>query len=295
MRNLLESITTGDTLILDGGMGSLLAQLGGSMRSGENNLLYPDVVRQVHSLYAQAGCDAITTNTFALNGVYADKQGMSDTEREKSLRAAMEIAVSVCEGKYYLLADLGPSGEMLAPLGKGDPDVYYTAFYTQAKLMAEYPIDAFIIETVFDLAEALIIIKACRESAPQIPVLLSMTFSSLKKGGCTIMGSTAAQIAAAAEKEGAAAVGANCGDLTPMEYSQIIASMKEACQLPLLVQPNAGMPKLEGGKAVYSLGPEEFAAQLQGCYDAGARLLGGCCGTTPEHIAALVRQFKDKS
>lgn len=105
------------------------------------------------------------------------------------------------------------------------------------------------------------------------------------------MGATAAQIAQAAQKGGAAAVGANCGDLSPGEYGQIITAMKDVCNLPLLVQPNAGKPKLQGGKAVYPLGPEEFALEMQTCFDVGARLLGGCCGTTPAHIAALAGRF----
>ena len=158
--------------------------------------------------------------------------------------------------------------------------------------MAEYPISAFIIETVFDLNEALIILNACKDAAPKIPVIFSLTFSSLKRGGCTIMGNTAAKIAAAAEEAGAAVVGANCGDLTPEEYALIIAAMKDNCNLPLAIQPNAGKPKLKQGQVSYPLGAREFAEQMKACYDAGARLLGGCCGTTPEHIAQLAARFK---
>lgn len=106
------------------------------------------------------------------------------------------------------------------------------------------------------------------------------------------MGNNAAKIAAAAEKEGAAVVGANCGDLTPSEYAEIITSMKNACQLPIMVEPNAGKPQLKGDEVLYPMGPEEFAAQMQDAYDAGARILGGCCGTTPEHILALAKRFK---
>ena len=106
------------------------------------------------------------------------------------------------------------------------------------------------------------------------------------------MGNTAADIAAKAEANGAAAVGANCGDLTPEQYAQIVTSMHEACSLPLLLQPNAGKPKREGKQAVYPLSPAEFAQQMQSCYAAGARILGGCCGTTPAHIDALVQSLK---
>ena len=209
-----------------------------------------------------------------------------------ALAAALEIAATVCDGKLFLLGDIGPSGEMLAPLGKGDPEQLYEAFCRQAELMAAYPLDAFLIETVFDLKEAQIILRACLDIAPQIPVLLSLTFSSLKKGGCTMMGNSAAQIAAAAAQQGAAAVGANCGDLTPADYAQVIASMRAACELPLLIQPNAGKPQRQGGEIIYSLAAAEFAQEMASCYAAGARLLGGCCGTTPEHIAALAARYK---
>ena len=289
MKDFLTTMQTGAPLLLDGGMGSLMVQLGGSMKSGENNLLHPQVVEQAHRLYLEAGSNAIITNTFSLNAIYAGKQKWSAAETERSLRAAMEIALKAAGGEHYVLADLGPSGEMLAPFGTGDSEQYYQAYLLQAQQMAEYAIDAFIIETVIDINEALIILRACRDCAPQIPVLLSMTFSSLKRGGCTLMGNTAADIAAKAEANGAAAVGANCGDLTPEQYAQIVVSMRDACSLPLLIQPNAGKPQKVGQQTIYPLGPEEFAQQMQACYAAGACLLGGCCGTTPEHIAALER------
>lgn len=292
MRDFKEVIDSGATVILDGGMGTLLQQLGGSLKSGENNLLQPEIVEQAHRLYAAAGSDAITSNTFTLNAAYATKQGEDKQKTEDALAAALEIAATVCDGKLFLLGDIGPSGEMLAPLGKGDPQLLHEAFCRQAELMAAYPIDAFLIETVFDLKEAQIMLQACLDAAPQIPVLLSLTFSSLKKGGCTIMGNSAAQIATTAAEQGAAAVGANCGDLTPAEYAQVIAAMRAACALPLLVQPNAGKPQREGKEIVYSLAAAEFAQEMDSCYAAGARLLGGCCGTTPEHIAALAARFK---
>ncbi|NLF79697.1 MAG: homocysteine S-methyltransferase family protein [Clostridia bacterium] len=292
MANFIDVINGGATVILDGGMGTLMQQLGGSLKSGENNLLHPQIVERAHRLYAEAGSDAITSNTFSLNAAYAAKQGEDKQKTEDALAAALEIAATVCDGKLFLLGDIGPSGEMLAPLGKGDPEQLYEAFCRQAELMAAYPLDAFLIETVFDLKEAQIILRACLDIAPQIPVLLSLTFSSLKKGGCTMMGNSAAQIAAAAAQQGAAAVGANCGDLTPADYAQVIASMRAACELPLLIQPNAGKPQRQGGEIIYSLAAAEFAQEMASCYAAGARLLGGCCGTTPEHIAALAARYK---
>ncbi len=291
MRDFLEYINSADTLVLDGGFGSLLDSLGGSMKSSENNLINPEIVARAHQLYIDAGSNAIISNTFSLNGAYVAKQGGDQAVMEKSLHAAMEIAAKVCGSHTYLLADFGPSGEMLPPLGKADPGYLADGYAKQVQIVKEYPVAAFIIETVFDLKEAEIIVDACQSLAPQISILLSMTFSSLKRGGCTMMGNTAAKIAEFAAGKNLAAVGANCGDLSPAEYAQIITSMREVCALPLLVQPNAGKPKLTNKQAVYSLGPEDFAAQMQSCVDAGATILGGCCGTTPEHIAAISKKF----
>ena len=130
-------------------------------------------------------------------------------------------------------------------------------------------------------------LRAAKQAAPALPVLLSLTFASVKRGGATIMGDRAAKAAASAAEWGAAAVGGNCGDLSPAEYAVVMTSMREACRLPLLVQPNAGKPRLEGDQVYYDLSPQDFAIQMQDCRAAGASLLGGCCGTTPAHIQAL--------
>ena len=295
MRDFREAVKSGEVIIMDGGMGTLVSQLGGSMASSENNLNYPEVVTKAHQLYIEAGSNCINTNTFSLNGVCAARQGLSPQEAERSLLAAMDIAVKAAGDRCYVLGDLGPTGEMLAPLGKGDPEEFHKAYRRQAELMAEFPIAAYIIETVFDLNEAKIIMDACREAAPDIPVILSMTFSAVKRGGCTVMGHTAAKIAAAAKEAGALAVGANCGDLSPQQYATILTSFKEACDLPLAIQPNAGKPALHEGVLTYPLDAESFAEAVEDCFSAGARMLGGCCGTTPAHINALNRRFKGRA
>ena len=133
MEDLLTALHSGRTLLLDGGMGSLMQQLGGSMKSSENNLLHPQIVAAAHRQYLAAGSDAIISNTFSLNGIYAAKQGLTTQESERSLHAAMEIACEAAAGEHYLLADLGPSGELLAPFGTGDFSLRNSA----ARMMAE--------------------------------------------------------------------------------------------------------------------------------------------------------------
>lgn len=287
MDDFLRRIESGRVLLLDGGLGSILAARGGSMKSGENNLLYPHIVRGAHRDYIAAGADAVISNSFALNEIYARKNGISAADCERSLCTGLELALEAAAGKAYVLGDIGPSGEMLQPYGPAEEKDIYRAFYRQARAMAKYPLAALIVETVFDLNEALIILRAAAEAAPDLPCLLSMTFSTAKRGGRTMMGQSAADIARAAEQAGAAAVGANCGELLPAEYALVIANMRESCGLPLLAQPNAGKPRLSAGEVHYDLEAADFAQQMLKVAAAGATLLGGCCGTTPAHIAAL--------
>ncbi|MBQ1501698.1 MAG: homocysteine S-methyltransferase family protein [Firmicutes bacterium] len=295
MRDFREAVNSGELILLDGGMGTLMAQLGGSMTSSENNTEHPDVVLRAHRQYIEAGSNANNTNTFSLNNICAAKSGLSQEEAEKSLLAAMEIAAEAAADNCWILGDIGPTGEMLAPLGKGDPAEFLACYERQAELMARYPLAAFIIETVFDMNEAKLAMEACHNAAPDIPVLLSMTYSALKRGGCTVMGHTAAKIAAAAEKGGAIAVGANCGDLTPSQYATILESYKEAAALPVFIEPNAGKPKLSAGTLTYPLDAAAFAEEMEACFAAGARIMGGCCGTAPAYIAALAERFGDRA
>ncbi len=291
MLTFLERLKEDRPLLLDGGCGTLMLDRGGSAASGDNNLYHPEIVLALHREYLAAGAECLTANTFSLNGLYAARQRQSWPETEARIRAGMEIAIEAGAGKAYILADIGPSGEMLPPLGQAQPADFAEAYGRQAGIMAEYQPQAFLIETVFDLQEAELIVRACQAAAPEIPLLLSLTFASLRRGGATLMGHTAASVAAQAQALGCAAVGANCGDLTPQEHATVLASMREACGLPLLIQPNAGKPVTQAGRVSYPLMAEDFAQQMQACYDAGARLLGGCCGTTPAHIAALAQRF----
>ena len=134
------------------------------------------------------------------------------------------------------------------------------------------------------MKEALCALRACKEISCSIPVLVSMTFATAEHGGKTMMGNTAADIANELTQGGADAIGANCGDLDPFQMAEVVSLLKGATDLPLLAQPNAGKPKLVDGKSVFDMGPAEFALGVVKCVEAGASLVGGCCGTSPEHI-----------
>ncbi len=154
-------------------------------------------------------------------------------------------------------------------------------------MLAEGGVDGFIIETMTDLREALCAVRAVRE-ASSLPVLASVSLKTVANGGRTIMGDTARDCAAKLAEAGACAVGANCGELDPLEIAQIVAFMREATDVPIIAQPNAGKVQLVDMRPTYGMSPADFAEGLRACAEAGARLVGGCCGTSPAHIKAAV-------
>ncbi len=282
---LQEDIKTGKRLLFDGGMGTMLAQFGLGLSGGVNNLDHGDVVTRIHQAYLAAGSDCIYANTFSLNRIYAQSHGLQ-IDLALANQKGVEAAKKAANGSAYVLGDLGPTGQMLAPMGKGDPEEIYRSYLEQAVCLAASGVDGFVVETMFDLEESLLGVKACLEAAPDLPVIATMTFSTLVRGGRTIMGNKAVDCANKLTAAGVSVVGANCGDLTPSEMATIVTNMKEV-GTPILVKPNAGKPHLNGTETTYDMKPQEFAAGILECFAAGAQFAGGCCGTTPEHIAAV--------
>ena len=287
MISLKEKISNGEILYLDGGMGSQMAGKGLKMTSHENNITHPEVIEEIQREYIAAGSDCILTNTFTLNELYASKSG-EKLDLAALNKAGVEIAKKAAQGKVYVLGDMGPTGDMLVPVGKGDEGQFFKNYYEQAKILADNGVDGFMIETVFDLREALIMLKAANEVAPDLPKIVSLTYASLRKGGCTIMGNDAKRNAEAVLEAGGTVIGANCGDLTPKQLVEIVKTMLPV-GLPISVKPNAGMPVTTENGVIYNMGPEQFALEMKECFEAGARILGGCCGTTPEFINELVK------
>jgi 5-methyltetrahydrofolate--homocysteine methyltransferase len=290
MKSFTETLHSGQVLIFDGGMGSMLTVGGAATGAGLANLSHPKLVLDIHRAYLQAGADCLITNSLTLNSAYMKKAGQLP-QLEGALNAAVEQALRAADGRAYVFGDMGPGGELLAPYGNGDPGAYYEAFCGQAAVFAEAALSGIIIETVFSLAEAKIMLAACHDAAPHLPVILSMTFAKVKDGGRTVMGDKAADIAATAQALGASAVGTNCGDLYPRELADVMRAMAPT-GLPLIAQPNAGKPELSGFTVIYNLPPADFVADMLAVRQAGAQMLGGCCGTTPAHIEALAKELR---
>jgi 5-methyltetrahydrofolate--homocysteine methyltransferase len=268
-------------LLLDGAMGTQLADLGLEM-SGRINITQPEAVLSIHRRYVESGCDILTTNTLTMNRIYIESHALRINVREVNL-AGVKLARSTATPDRYVLGDMSSTGQMLKPYGRYAEPQFFETFKEQAEYLVEGGVDGFIVETMVDLREALCAVRACRAVA-SLPILASLAFRTTHKEGRTIMGNGAKESAMALMDAGASAVGANCGDLDPVEVAVIVAIMKQAVSAPILAQPNAGRPRLMNGKTVFNMLPEAFARGIEACIQSGASLVGGCCGTTPAHI-----------
>lgn len=274
------------TIFLDGAMGTQLGVAGLEM-GGQNNVSHPEVVQAVHESYAACGIDLLITNTLTMNRVSIESHKVGVDVREVNLAGA-KLAKAAARPSQYVLGDIGSTGKMLKPYGPLSEDDAYETFREHAAILAEGGVDGFIIETMIDLREAVCALRALRE-ASDLPVIASMSFNTADNGGRTVMGDTAHDCAQVLTEAGACAVGANCGSLDPLEMARVVALMREGTSLPLLAQPNAGKARMVDKRLLYDMPCDRFVEGMRECVQAGAHLVGGCCGTSPEHIKALVK------
>lgn len=287
MKRLEERILE-KPFICDGGMGTQLHQRG--LQPGECpeqwNLTHPDLVKEVYQAYRQAGSNIVETNTFGGTRFKLSHYDLVDSVCELN-RAGAALARDVAGETQYVMASMGPTGAFMEPYGDETEETLYEAFKMQALAFAAGGADAVIVETMTALEEACVAIRAVRENT-SLTCLASFTFDPQPDGGyASMMGVTPEQFAAAAVAAGAHIVGANCG-LGPEHLLRVIKRIRSAVTVPLIAMPNAGMPVLRDGKTLFPATPEEMATYVPLFLEAGARIIGGCCGTSPAHIAAMV-------
>ncbi len=287
MNRLAALLGADRPVLLDGGMGTLLQDSG--LEDGAPgelwNLENQDAVRAAHTAYADAGSRILTTNTFGGTRPRLDMHGLADRLLEVNRNAA-RVARSVAEPRGLLVAgDLGPTGELLAPLGAMTPEEAQAIFAEQLAGLVEGGIDLVLVETLSDLGEADAALAAAREVAPDLPVVVTMSFDTNVR---TMMGVRPGEAVAHLAAAGADAVGANCGR-GPAEMELIAAEMVEARtgDVLLVAQSNAGLPQVVGDHFEYDATPGDLAAHAQRLAGLGIDLVGGCCGSTPAHIAAM--------
>jgi len=292
--NLAERISQG-VFFLDGAMGTQLFArgTGAGVCNDYLNIETPDIVTDVHSAYLNVGIDAVITNTFGGNKYVLGRHGYSDKVEEINLAGARIGRKSAGEDKY-VLGDIGPCGDFLEPLGAVKADELKAAFSSQAKALAEGGVDGFIIETMTAVEEIAIAVEAV-ESVSDLPIFASLAYDPAGEEIRTMMGVAPARAVKELVTSGIAAIGFNCGTLSMNEYVKLTQRYAEVLRdsgVALLAEPNAGKPELIDGKAVYTLSPEDFAEGVVNIHQAGAKILGGCCGTSPAHIEAAVKRLK---
>lgn len=292
---MMERISEGEILISDGAFGTLLQSKG--LKPGECPeswcISHPEVVRAIAQAYINAGSDIVETNSFGGTAYKLEPYGFQDKVREFN-RAAATLAKQATGDRGYVAASVGPTGRIVADEG-GDvaPVDLFRVFSAQVVALAEGGADAICIETMSSLVEAVQAIKAAKENT-RLPVLCTFTFEASPRGFRTMMGATPKRAAQEAAAAGADMMGANCGNGI-VNMIEIARAMRAALPgVPILIQANAGTPVLEGDKTVFKETPEFMASHVTALIRAGANIIGGCCGTTPAHIAAMARVIRSE-
>ncbi len=280
----LEILASGETILADGAMGTMLQAAG--LEKGhapeELNLTRPETVISVHRQYCNAGSEIILTNSFGGTRFRLGKHGLEEKAYELNRRAA-ELAREC--GDIIVGGSMGPTGEFFPPMGKLTAEEATQAFAEQAEGLADGGADLLVIETMSDLQEAEAAIKGAREST-DLPLVCTMTFDTRLH---TMMGVSPQKAAETLSSWGVQVTGANCGT-GPEEVEKVMEQMKEAVPDAVLwAKPNAGVPRLVEGRAEYDATPDSMAEYAVRYAAMGVRFIGGCCGSTPEHIAAMAR------
>lgn len=286
--NLSEFIIEKEIVLIDGAIGTQL-EAHGSVMGGQSNLTTPDIVLDIHREYSKTGCHVLTANTLTMNRVFIERHGLDIEVREVNLKG-VEFAKNAARHDQFVLGDMSSTGKLLEPYGPVSETEAFDSFCEQASILEEGGVNGFIIETMIDLNEALCALRACRKIS-NLPVMVAMSFSTSGNGGRTVMGNSAEDCSKALTEAGASAVGANCGNVDPFEMAEIISVISASTTLPVIAMPNAGKPEMLKDRLMFNMSPSDYVKGIKECIKAGARIVGGCCGTTPEHISTLAESL----
>ncbi len=284
---ILQRLASGEVLIADGATGTMLLEAGLPMGTpGEAWILErPEEIMKLHRAYVEAGSQIILTTTFGGTRVRLKAAGLDVQVAEINRRAA-ELARQVAGGDLYVGGDIGPTGEMMVPLGSLTYEAAVELFAEQSQALAAGGADCIYIETMSDLSEAKAAVEGARQGC-DLPVFCTFSFDT---HGRTSMGVSPTQAAQAMAALGVPAIGANCGH-APEEVLDILPQMRQAAPdaeaIALIAKPNAGLPRLVKRQVVYDATPERMAELARRYVELGARIVGTCCGSSPEHIAAI--------
>jgi 5-methyltetrahydrofolate--homocysteine methyltransferase len=286
---LLEKLHRGERLVGDGAMGTMLMARG--LEPGgcpeRWNLDRPEVLEEIARLYCEAGAELVETNTFGGSPLKLAMYGL-DTQTEEINAAAVAAVRRAVGDRAFVSGSCGPTGRMLLPYGDLTPEIMAAAFERQTGALIEAGVDLICVETMTDLAEARLAVEAARRQSSTIPICATMTFDPTPNGFFTVMGTSIEQAVIGLSEAGADIIGSNCGNGIDNMVS-IAEAFRRFTNLPLIIQPNAGLPEIVEGTLRYGETPEFMAERTRKLLDLGVNIVGGCCGTTPEHIAAIRR------
>jgi len=289
-RKTLKQRLSEGSVLLDGAMGSLLMDMG--LHSGqppeEWTIKYPERIGKVHQSYHEAGSDILQTNTFGASYYRLKECGIAEHHD-----LVNQKAVEICRkygGDSLVSGDIGPSGLLLEPLGPATLGELENAFYRQAVVLEKAGVDLFSIETMIDIEEALLAVKAIRNISEK-PIIANMTYSQTGKGYYTVMGNSLAECTQKFLDAGADIIGTNC-NLDSADLHELAEELLSLTTTPISIKPNAGQPVLNGDTVSYGQSAEEFVEGMMKIHQLGIQILGGCCGTTPEYINQLADQLK---
>ena len=291
MKNNIKDLISKKLLFFDGAMGTMLQSnglLGGELPE-TFNIEKSEIVKNIHLEYLKSGSDIITTNTFGANSLKL-KHGQYSVDKvvECAIKCAKDAILEYGEVDKFVAFDLGPLGQMLEPLGLVSFEEAYDLYSEQVISAEKHGVDLYLMETTSDLYEAKAAILACREHSNK-PIFCTFTFGEDDK---TLLGADVLTVVTALEAFGVDVLGLNCS-LGPKEMNPLIKEVLKYSSTPVMVQPNAGLPKIDQGKTVFDITPEEFSEFILGMVKSGVCMCGGCCGTTPDHIGAMVLKCRD--
>lgn len=289
MNDIRQVLAHGHIILGDGAFGTMLQARGlpPGMMPEQWNAENPQAVQAVHRAYLDAGSQVITCNTFGGNRLRLAEAGLGQRAAELS-RLGVQLAQDVAGERAWVAASVGPTGKLMEPFGELSISLAEAVYAEQVAALAEAGADLILIETMNDVGEACAAVRAAR-GACELPVFCTFAFNAK---GRTMMGLRPEEAARRVQEAGGHAVGANCGE-GPQAVTAALQGMRGATTLPLIAQANAGVPRMgDHAQAVWDIGPEEMAEQVLGFISLGAQMVGGCCGTGPEHIAAIAARIQ---
>lgn len=287
-RQKLHDLLNEKILVFDGAMGTMLQKNGLTTGCPEEfNLNNREVIKSIHKEYVNAGCNIIQTNTFGANRIKLAEYNLQSKVEEIN-RAAVKLVKEMAGEEVLVAGDIGPTGKLMYPVGDLSFDEAYEVFHEQAKVLIESGVNIINIETISDIQEARAAIIAVKD-AGDVPIICTLTFNTEMR---TLTGSDPETVATVLEALGVDILGVNCG-FGPDMMIDIVRKMSSVTDKYIIAQPNAGLPKYIDGITYYDLTPEKMASYVEDLINAGANIIGGCCGTTPEHMKAIKDKVKN--